>query len=181
MAELFVVLDNVKFRKNYFQNRNLLKTKSGTDDWFTVPVEKDADKKLIKDVLASTDPNWRRKVLRKIEENLKVDMSEVYHHDHLVDINVASIKWCMSELGMDRRMVFASELGVEGSKSELLANILRKVGATKYISGPSGKDYLDMSLFEGIEVEFFQPKVDNHYSTLWNLASFRTHGQVLRI
>ena len=39
-AELFVVLDNVNYRKNYFQNRNKIKNLNGDDEWITIPVEK---------------------------------------------------------------------------------------------------------------------------------------------
>lgn len=170
-ADLFVVLDNVKFRKNYFQNRNKIKSRSGDDLWLTVPVEKTADSKEIRDVMTSPDPNWRKKLSRTIQENLKVNIDEVYSHEKLIDINMASIVWCMEKLSIKRPMVMASSLDVVGSKSELLANVLRSVGATKYISGPSGKDYLDLSYFEGIEVEFFEPTVNNYYSSLYNIIN----------
>jgi uncharacterized protein (UPF0335 family) len=168
-ADLFVVLDNVKFRKNYFQNRNKIKLKSGDDAWITVPVEKTADSKDIKDVLANKDSLWRRKIVRTIQENLKFDATEIYQHEKLLDINMTSIRWSMEMMGIKTPTLMASSLDVEGSKSELLANILRKVGASKYISGPSGRDYLDLKLFEGIEVEFFEPKVNNYYSSLYNI------------
>lgn len=170
-ADLFVVLDNVKFRKNYFQNRNKIKSRSGDDLWLTVPVEKSADSKEIRDVITSTDPNWRKKLSRTVQENLKVNLDEVYSHEKLIDINMASIKWCMEKLNIDRPMVMASSLNVTGSKSELLANVLRSVGAKKYVSGPSGKDYLDLTHFEGIEVEFFEPVVNNYYSSLYNIVN----------
>ena len=70
---------------------------------------------------------------------------------------------------MDQKTVFASSLNASGNKSELLANILKEVGATEYISGPSGKDYLDMSFFKNVKVTFFEPKVENYYSCLYNL------------
>ena len=170
-ADLFVVLDNVKFRKNYFQNRNKIKSRSGGDLWITVPVEKSADSKDIRDVMTSTDPNWRKKVSKTIQENLGVDLKHVYEHDKLIDINMSSIKWCMDKMGIKKQMVMSSSLEVSGSKSELLVNILKRVGAKKYLSGPSGRDYLDLSLFDGIEVEFFEPKVNNYYSSLYNVLN----------
>lgn len=170
-ADLFVVLDNVKFRKNYFQNRNKIKSRSGDDLWITVPVEKSADSKDIRDVMTSTDPNWRKKVSKTIQENLGVDLKHVYEHDKLIDINMSSIKWCMDKMGIKKQMVMSSSLEVSGSKSELLVNILKRVGAKKYLSGPSGRDYLDLSLFDGIEVEFFEPKVNNYYSSLYNVLN----------
>ena len=168
-ADLFIVLDTVKFRKNYYQNRNKIKTIAGPDEWITVPVEKRATSKDIKDVMSSPDPRWRKKVVRKIYQNLKFDSTKIYSHKKLVDINMASIEWAFDKMGITTEMVLASELNVEGAKSELLAALCKEVKASKYISGPSGKNYLDMSLFGEIDVEFFQPKVENYYSCLYNL------------
>lgn len=168
-AELFIILDNVHYRKNYFQNRNKIKNLNGNDEWITVPVEKGATSKNINEVKVSQDPYWKTKILKKIKSNLNFDASEIYEHENLVDINMSSINWGMSQLGMKQEVVFASSLRAQGAKSELLANILKEVGATHYISGPSGKDYLDMTLFDGIKVSFFEPKVENYYSCLYNL------------
>ena len=169
-AELFIVLDNVKFRKNYFQNRNKILSHSGKEEWITVPVEKKASSKDIRDVVVSTDPNWRKKLVKKIKQNLDFDATEIYNPSKLIDINLASINWAMKKMNINTPIIYASDLNAEGSKSSLLANLLREVGATKYISGPSGRDYLDLSLFSGIEVEFFEPQVDNYYSCLYNLT-----------
>ena len=169
-AELFVVLDNVNYRKNYFQNRNKIKNLNGDDEWITIPVEKKATSKNINEVQTSSEAYWKVKILKKIKNNLNFDASFIYCHKKLIDINMDSINWAMSELHMDQKIVFASALNVSGQKSELLANILKKVEATEYISGPSGRDYLDMSFFKNIEVTFFEPKVENHYSCLYNLV-----------
>tara|TARA_R100000657_G_C4669946_1_gene114240 strand:+ start:937 stop:1563 length:627 start_codon:yes stop_codon:yes gene_type:complete len=169
-ADLFVVLDNVKFRKNYFQNRNKFLNSQGNDEWFTVPVEKKAASKKIKDVLVSNHGNWRKKLNNKIKQNLNLDISNIYDADSLLEINMRSIKWCMKELSITTPMVMASELDVRGEKSQLLSSIVSTVGGKHYISGPSGKDYLDMSFFSGIEVSFFTPNVKNYYSMLYNIS-----------
>ena len=169
-CDLFVILDNVNFRKNYFQNRNKFLNTLGKDEWFTVPVEKSASSKLIKDVVVSSDPNWRKKNVNKIFQNMKVDISHVYESDKLVDINMRSIAWCMKKLKIEKPIVFASNLNVSGTKSELLANIVNSVGGSVYISGPSGRDYLDLKYFSGVDIEFFNPVVSNYYSSLYNIA-----------
>ena len=169
-ADIFVVLDNVNYRKNYFQNRNKIKLKDGRDDWITVPVEKKATSKIIKDVCVSDDPNWRRKINLKIKENFNIDLSHIYQYDSLMQINMSSIKWAFKKLNINKEIILASELNVSGSKSELLANILRALGASSYISGPSGKDYLDLQYFKGIDVKYFEPKVENYYSCIYNLS-----------
>ena len=169
-SDLFVILDNVNYRKNYFQNRNKIKNTNGLDDWFTIPVEKNATNKLIKDVEVSSDSKWRRKLLNKLHMNLGLNLKEIYESDSLIKINMKSIKYCMDKLNINTPLIKASSLNVSGEKSELLANIVKELNGDSYISGPSGKDYLDLNYFDNIEVEYFEPIVDNHYSTLYNIA-----------
>jgi hypothetical protein len=169
-ADMFVILDNVNYRKNYYQNRNRFLNTNGVEEWFTIPVEKEATKKWIKDVGVNNNSNWRKKLLTKLNQNFKLDLEYIYDSSNLLEINTKSIEWGRDRLGITVPMVTSSELNVTGSKSELLANICNKLNATKYISGPSGRDYLDLNFFNGIEVEFFSPKVDNYFSSLYNLS-----------
>ena len=105
-----------------------------------------------------------------VDFNLKFDATEFYSHEKLIDINMSGIRWALERMKIDTPIVFASDLGVDGCKSSLNANLVRAVGGTTYISGPSGKDYINMSYFDGIDVEYFQPEVENFYSCLYNLV-----------
>ena len=80
-----------------------------------------------------------------------------------------SIHWAFEKMHLNPYIVYASDLNVSGAKSELLANLCKKLNATTYVSGPSGRDYLDKSYFNDIKIEYFQPQVENHYSCLYNL------------
>ena len=168
-ADIFIILDNVKYNKQYFQNRNKILTKDGKEEWITVQVEKDAPNKKINEVKTNWDPKWKRKLLNKIKNNLDFDATEFYSHDKLIDINLMGIFWAFKRLNITTKTIIASDLGVTGHKSELNANLVKAVGGTEYISGPSGRGYLDMSLFDGIKVTFFEPKVENYYSCLYNI------------
>src|SRR5690606_11756354 len=59
-------------------------------------------------------------------------------------------------LGIRTPIVRATALGGVGRRSELLAELTRRAGGRVYLSGPSGRDYLDRRPFErlGIEVWF---------------------------
>ena len=124
--------------------------------------------KQIKDVKAVDGP-WRKKIVKKLKQNLGVDLTHIYEYDNLMDINIQSIEYCREMLNITTPMLYASKLDVEGTKSELLANLVKRMNGTTYISGPSGKDYLDLKHFNDIEVKYFEPKVDNYYSTLYNI------------
>lgn len=172
-ADLFVILDNVKFRKNYFQNRNKFLNTKGQEEWFGVSIPKKSNSLNINEVFVTCNSlnNWKTKVVNKIKHNFNEDMSDIYSYKKLIDINMASINWCRDRLNIKTPIVYASELNVEGSKSELLLNICLTTNATEYISGPSGKDYLDLNIFRqnNVKVSFFQPEVKNYYSMLYNL------------
>ncbi len=168
-ADLFVILDNVNYRKNYFQNRNRFLNSNGVEEWFTIPVEKGATKKWIKDVKVNTHIPWKKKNINKLKQNFKTDFSNIYNTESLLEINLNSIKWAREKLNIKTQMVLASELGVTGDKSELLANICKKLKATAYLSGPSGKDYLDLSYFDNTKILYHNPVVDNPYSCIYNI------------
>ena len=99
-----------------------------------------------------------------------MNVSNIYDAESLLEINMNSIKWCMQRLGIETKLVMSSDLSVSGNKSELLANIVRSVSGTQYVSGPSGRNYLEESYFDGISVSFLNPTVENHYSALYNIA-----------
>jgi len=167
-ADLFVILDDVQYTKNNFQNRNKFLNLNGVDEWFTVEVESKANTKLINQVAVSSNPKWRRVIVNKLQTTFKKDLSEIYNSNYLVDINLASIEFCRQALGISTPMVLSSELNIATSSSQRLADICRKLDATEYISGAGGRDYLDESIFD-CKVSYFQPEVPNYYTTLQHI------------
>ena len=68
----------------------------------------------------------------------------------------ASREYFLQELGVRTECISSSDLSLESKKAELILDICRKVGATTYLSGPFGRDYLNQKDFEeaGIELQF---------------------------
>ena len=86
----------------------------------------------------------------------------------LVDLNVAVIDWMLRAFGLSSTVVRASSLSVAGQRSDLLAAICASVGARAYLSGVSGRTYLDERPFTnaGIDVryhEFAHPTYTQRY------------------
>jgi len=165
-ADLFVVLDDAKFSKNEFYNRNKFQNKAGQDEWFTVPVEKAANSKLINEVRVSKDPRWRKKLIKQLQMNFGYDFTETYKSDSLVTINMCSILYLREKLGIKTPMVLASSMNIDTKKTQRLVDICHEVGASHYISGPFGKNYLDKKLFGDITVSYFEPDVPDYYTAL---------------
>ena len=159
-----------------FQNRNRFLNKSGNEEWFTVPVEKKANSKLIKDVQTSEDFGWKKKLKKQLQMNFNLDsdlLDFIYDGDSLVSMNHRSVAHCRTQLNIDTDIVLSSDLNVGGNKSELLYNICKEVGATTYLSGKGGVEYLDTNIFNDINVEVFEPKIDNYYTTLSYLRGIK--------
>lgn len=174
-SDLFVILDNVKFRKNYFQNRNKFLSKKGEEEWFGVAVPKNSNSLLINEIKPVDDQinNWKSKTIKQLKNNFSIDMSDIYNQDTLIEINMRSIEWCRKRLRIETPMIYASNLNITGEKSDLLYKICKETNASTYLSGPSGRDYLDQDLFSSnnIKVEFFNPDVKNYFSMLYNLIN----------
>jgi hypothetical protein len=167
LADTYLVLDNVQYRRRYFQNRNKIRTKDGWQ-WIIVPLEKESrDELLIKDARIANEGKWKKDNLQSISQNYSKApffnewwdvFSTVYSKDYtfLIDLNMSILKACFTYLGMTKKIVFASDLKAEGSKGDLIFSLSKAAQAEKYISGVSGKEYLDLEKFrvQGIAVDF---------------------------
>jgi len=176
-CDLFVILDDVKFSKNNFQNRNRFKNSNGIEEWFTIPVPSTANSSIINEIIVKNDKSWKSKICSKLSQNLKVDVSIVYEcSDRLIDINMSSINFVREKLGITTPLVLSSELSVAGNKSNKLLNLCKAVGATSYLSGQGGLDYLNKDLFETerIELEIFEPKIKDYYTTLAHIKDYES-------
>lgn len=168
-AEKFVVLDNVQFRKNYFQNRNKVKGSNGAQ-WIGVPVETKGhmDTNICDIRIANeANPKWREKYLKTIEYGYKKHpyFNEYYpffeqllseEHESLCDFNMRIIKHFADLLEIKTEFIMASDLDVDGAKTDLILDICKKLNASTYVAGPSGRDYLNVADFtnSGIEVVY---------------------------
>tara|TARA_R110000824_G_scaffold56202_1_gene154051 strand:+ start:1001 stop:1564 length:564 start_codon:yes stop_codon:yes gene_type:complete len=165
-ADTFVILDDVQYKKNNWQNRNKFLNKNGVEEFFNVQVEKGSTKKLINEVKV-VDGKWREKVVKKLKQNFNIDTSNIYSYNKLIDINMASIVWARKKLNINTPMILSSNLSIETKSTQRLVDICHQVGATEYISGIGGKSYLDENLFE-CRVSYLKPKCKNYYSIIYN-------------
>jgi hypothetical protein len=166
-CDLWIVLDSVPYRKNYVQNRNRVLL-DGRPTWLTVPVSAPLGTP-IHEVRIYEVPHWRRRYRGRLTQALAVtpgarrigpvlellDAAPV--GGRLADLNLGLAGWLLGQFGVTVPRVRASALRVPGTRSELLVNLCREVRADEYLSGPSGREYLDLPAFaeQGITVRFF--------------------------
>lgn len=177
-SDIFVVLDDVGYQKNGFINRNKIKTKDGVK-WLTVPVRDRSPNKKINEVIIDNDKKWKDSQLSLIRINYSSApyFKEYYNFlesafskkwDKIADLDFYLIENIVKFLGIQTKIAKTSDLKVEGEKTERIVNICKRFGADAYLSGPGGKNYMDLSLFEkeGIKVifqEFAHPEYEQQF------------------
>lgn len=164
-ADVYVLLDNVQFKKNNWQNRNRIMARSGEEQWLTVPVKlKGHTDTTICEIEINEQQDWRRKYWGRINDSYckhpyfrtyADQLSVIVNrgHSHLRDLNRELIDFFRGVLGIYNRLVWASELPVKGKSTELLTSIVKTVGGDTYISGPDGAKYMDLELFAREKIE----------------------------
>lgn len=166
-ADLFVILDDVQYKKNNWQNRNKFLNKNNVEEFFNVQVEKEATKKLINQVNIIEGP-WKKKTIKKLQQNFNIDTSNIYSHSKLIDINMASILWARKKLNINKPIILSSNLNIKTKSTQRLVDICSEVGATEYVSGLGGKSYLNENLFK-CKITYLKPKLPNYYTIIQNI------------
>jgi hypothetical protein len=179
MSDIFVILDTIQFSKDSYTQRTKIRTKDGWM-WLTIPIEKDNHFKPIKDVQLPRDTKWLKKHMTSIVSNYSKsgfydrEFIENYYTQELKtlqEFNEAGILYLKKKLGINAKIVRASELGIDpGLKStDLILEIVKKTGGDTYISGAGGEKYMELPKFdaEKITLEFskFQP---SEYAQRWD-------------
>jgi len=169
-SDIFVIYDDAQFNKSDFQHRNRIRIYHGWK-WLTVPVEKKRipinEVKIRNEVKTWKGVKWSDAHFRDIHDNYKDapyysvyadELMRIYkrNYEKLVDLNMELIRFLMKAFDIDVEIVFSSDLGFTSKSTQRLVEIVEALGGDVYLSGPKGRDYLDVSLFErkGIKVVF---------------------------
>lgn len=166
-ADVFVLLDHVQYRRRYFQNRNRVRGRDG-EVWVTVPVKvKGRYDQPINAVEIDGSPRWAEQCWNTLSHcygrapffaGHAPFFEALYHRPwrRLAELNETLIRYLLDALGIRVEIVRSSALEPTGRKGELMLEICRRLGATAYLSGISGRDYLDRAQFAaaGIELTF---------------------------
>jgi hypothetical protein len=163
-SDVFVVMDNIQFNKNGWQNRNKIKN-SGSWMYLTIPILQKFQQR-IDEVKIDNTQNWRKKHWGSLTHNYakspyfneyKNFFEKIYQREwrFLNDVNYEMLYFFLKALGIKTKIVKASDLKVEGEDSVRLVNICKKLEADTYLSGAYALEvYLDEKVFNdaGIKV-----------------------------
>lgn len=178
-SDVIVLLDEVQWSKNGWSNRNRLPD----GRWATIPVAKSSSFAPLNRVrIGNPHTDWRERLCHDLLAAWPGDVTEQVCREIqrpyrlLVGLNAAVLRILLDALFCDTVWAFQSHLDgghavVSQSEdadelapiSERLAMMTSELGCDTYLSGPSGKSYLDEEPFErlGIHVAYWSYEGDN--------------------
>lgn len=168
-SDVHIVLDHVQFEKNSMVNRNIIATKNGPL-MLTIPIEtsgKFGDIS-INTVKISSNKSWMKKHWNSIFFNYKnakyfndyaTELEKFYTLENNLLLNnflKNQLSFLLRALEIKTPILYSSEMNIKEKKSDLILEICKKTKATHYISGPFGRDYLNVGDFyqSNINIEF---------------------------
>lgn len=177
-SDVFVIYDEVQFTKNDWRNRNLIKTQNRLE-WITIPVRKEnLHQKIFETEILQS--HWIKKHKSTLQTNYgkaryfkqyKDIFFEIYDFPttNLSEINRLFIEKICVILAIETKIIDSRELNLEGDKVERLIDACKKLNATKYLSGPAAKNYINEDLFNenNIEIEWMDYSNYKEYNQLY--------------
>jgi hypothetical protein len=179
-SDAVIWLDECQYSHGGWTNRNKLPAGA----WLTVPVAGGSAGKPINRVRIGEAPkgNWRgaataavrRELAGELVDRVCAELARPYRG--LAALNVALLRLVCDAFAVDAQWHFQShldgghaEIAVSEQREELapisyrLAMMVAELGGTVYLSGPSGRNYLDETPFfeRGINVEYWHHEGPN--------------------
>lgn len=154
-SDLHIVLDHVQLEKGGLVNRTQIRQRDGRRMWLTVPVEKGRPINRTR----VDGGEWQRKHKEAIRQAYGVEypaLPGAATLDWICHLSTVWLNRCLDS-PVTIECVTSSSLRPQGTKSDLVLNLCRTVEADVYLSGPHGRDYLDLPAFDraGVEVRWF--------------------------
>jgi hypothetical protein len=156
-SDVFVLLDDIQFNRNGWQNRNKVKGPGGSV-LLTVPVLQHFQQSLA-EVACNPSVAWQRKHWRTIEQlygkapffsRYAPGLQAFYQksYSRLVDVNEDMLRWFLAELGIKTRLIVSHDLAVGEIATARLVAMCQQLGAAEYLTGAYALGaYLDPQAF----------------------------------
>lgn len=168
-VDQFVILDDVNFIKRGYINRNTI-CLNGKEYLFTLPVINGSQNSLINQLVYTSD----KKVLYKLNQTIfqsyhnSSEFADLYplvenvlnHHNREIHILVKySIKRILEYLEIEKKIIFSSELSIDGKGEDRIINIIKKLNGKSYINPIGGRKIYSKAHFDehNIQLSFIEP------------------------
>lgn len=162
----FIFLDDVQFTARDWRTRNRIKTATGPA-WLSIPAGARRNRTIDEVVLSEAD--WQKKHWNTISRayarathfhQYRSVIEEIYLNNRWTSLS--NFNQRMTEivakqiLGIDCHFHDAREFNCKSSKLDKIIGLLKSIGASAYVSGPSAASYIEPHRFSeaGIELIF---------------------------
>lgn len=168
-CDSLVILDDVSFSKQSWQQRNRIRTSKGLE-YLTVPVQTAGRLGQSIDQTETSGDSFVERILGKVlHAYRRAPYFDRYYpgfadclatsatSGRLASLNVGLLRWLLAELGLSPSIQFSSQMGAKGRRGWRVADLCNRAGATRYLSPAGAEAYLreDSEAFgsTGIAVE----------------------------
>lgn len=161
-SDLFIILSHAQFNRRQFQNRFQIEKSI-----YTLPVKSGVRADLIK-FKSYIEPasNWLR-IKQKLNSK-QLNEFDPLIGESLLETNSEIIKLIASKLDIQTEIKYDWEMPGYNA-SEKIVNLCRRFGATTYLSGPSGRNYLNTDLFNESTIKIEYHESNSRYPILAKL------------
>jgi hypothetical protein len=186
-VDVFVVMDDLQYEAQNFQNRQRLKLDNGPH-WMTVPLVAGAQSLRICDRRIDNSGrggrhHWQRRTWRTLEvhygraphfERYAPELEDIFvrRWTHLIELDLQLLELARNWIGIKVPIVRSSSLGLTGAKTARNIDFCDKLGAKVYLSGRGGSTgYLDTDALARAGItpmwqRFHHPMYPQRYSHL---------------
>jgi len=165
LADDYVDYSDVAFSKGSFTNRVQIKTQAGST-WLTLPLQDVSLGQFIAEIALNEGQNWRKRHRSTLAQayarapfvaDMLAIVDEVFDStgNLLDEVTLRSMIAAHTNFGFARPLRYHSshELGITGSGSERVLQIVRHLGGDCYITGHGAQNYLDHQAFSQSRIE----------------------------
>lgn len=178
-ADRLVLLENVQFTRRDWRSRNRIKTPQGVQ-WISVPVHAPNGRSTSIAEVEIAAHSWADKMLRTIELNYcntpyfdevcpLIEKVVTAGHDFLSELNEQLLRTLFDymEIATDVTAARGPTEPIEASKR--IADIVKSVGGTRYLTGPAAMEYLRLDVFDeaSVSVAVMEYPMYPEYDQVW--------------
>ncbi len=171
-ADVFIFYDDLQFTKNDWRNRNKIKTAQGLK-WLSIPVGTNVNRLICE--VALHDTSWQYSHWDSLRQQYgnspffklyRPFFEEIYlSHQwaNLSELNRHLIRSISHDiLNLTTQFRDSREFQLNGKKLDRLLDLVVQSKATRYISGPAARGYIEPTRFSEIGVELVWKDYSNY-------------------
>jgi len=192
LSDTFCFFDIAQYQKKEWDNRNKIYTHNG-ELMLSVPTKSQNHfDKTIGNICINNETSWAEKQYRSIFLNYKKHpffdehnpfLEDMYLNQSwykLSDLNIHFYKYIIKLLDKDIKIIMASDLKLQGSKSNLVLDMCKKLNASTYVFGGEGKNYAIKDSFKENNISLiFQDYKHPVYKQYRNKGQFLPNLSIL--